>query len=98
MGLITGAGLLYKRIQRALAHTYILLLCVNNVCSAGPTIVFIICHSMLSSQQINGETSILSLECIPHNLSHVEHLWSVVLSMSSTGKVMSLSGKGSELV
>ena len=33
--------------------------------------MFIVCHSVLSSQQINGETSILSLECIPHDLSHV---------------------------
>ena len=51
-----------------------LLLCVNNVCSAGPTVVFIVCYSVLSSQQINGKTVILSLECIPHDLSHLASL------------------------
>ena len=29
--------------------------------------------------------------------NYVEHLWLAVLSMSSTGKVMSLSGKGFEI-
>ena len=48
-----------------------LLLCVNNVCSAGPTIVFIVFHSVLSSQPINGETFVLSLESIHHDLSHI---------------------------
>ena len=33
-------------------YVYILLLCINYVCSAGPTTVFIVYHSVLSSQQI----------------------------------------------
>ena len=56
---------------------YTLLLCVNDVCAAGPTVVFIVCHSVLSSQPINGETSILSLESIPHDLSHHIQLISI---------------------
>ena len=34
--------------------------------------MFIVFHSVLSSQPINGETSVLSLEYIPHDLSHLE--------------------------
>ena len=40
---------------------YLLLLCVNDVWSVGPTIVFIVCHSVLSSQPINVHTFILRL-------------------------------------
>ncbi len=32
--------------------------------------MFIVFHSVLSSQPINGETFVLSLESIPHDLSH----------------------------
>ena len=39
------------------------------------SIVFIVCHIVLSSQPINGETSVLSLESIPHDLSHIQCLW-----------------------
>ena len=38
------------------------LLCVNDKCSAGPTVVFIVCHSVPSSQPITVHTFILSLE------------------------------------
>ena len=33
--------------------------------------MFIVFHSVLSSQPINGETFVLSLESIPHDLSHI---------------------------
>ena len=36
--------------------------------------MFIVCRSVLSSQPINGETSILSMESIPHDLAHVQCL------------------------
>ena len=41
-----------------------ILLCVTDVCSAGPTVVFIVCHSVLSSQSIYVYTFILSLESL----------------------------------
>ena len=65
-----------------------LLLCVNNVCSAGPTIVFIVFHSVLSSQPINGETFVLSLESILHDLSHTcQHMYSQVKHFQQIRKV-----------
>ena len=33
--------------------------------------MFIVFHSVLSSQPINGETFVLSLESILHDLSHI---------------------------
>ena len=52
-----------------------ILLCVTDVCSAGPTVVFIVCHSVLSSQSIYVYTFILSLEsftttCYTHTHTH----------------------------
>ena len=34
--------------------------------------MFIVFHSVLSSQPVNGETFVLSLESIPHDLSHMK--------------------------
>ena len=54
---------------------------------AGPTIAFIVCHSVLFSQPVNGETFILSLESIRHDLSHIHMCasdtnWQVILNKS----------------
>ena len=35
--------------------------------------MFIVFHSVLSSQPINGETFVLSLESILHDLSHINN-------------------------